>query len=404
MDPYALTSAAAMFTALLTTMPTTAEAAPPRCRGHVVTIMGTRSADTIAGSSRNDVIWGGGGKDVIRGARGNDVICGGARKDTIVGGPGDDALYGGTTDVPLRENGPGNLLIGGPGDDLLVPGRLGAGFEVAAVVSWAGARHAVSVDMAKGRATGQGRDRIVAVGPTAVELTDHDDTYRGTRRSDSVGAGAGRDVIRTGAGPDFVNSLPHPGQEDPGKGTDRVYLGRGEDYLGNYADGLVANGGPGADQIDHGGAGLVRLAGGGGDDVVNLVATTDSDQVVTGGTGTDTLEVQAAEPFSWDMATGAAAVGSGGVPATFTGFENGLFSWGGMVTVSGTDGPNTVNSWSSTDFSGLGGDDVFIGSPEADTFDGGDGSDTYLREHSGEGDVNTCTSVENDPKGSCSGP
>jgi len=81
-------------------------------------------------------------------------------------------------------------------------------------------------------------------------------------------------------------------------------------------------------------------------------------------------------------------------------FENAWF--GGLPwSVQGTDGANAIDAQSSlgVDFSGLGGDDSFTGSPYDDTFDGGVGG-TDVSFGMGDGS-DTCISVEVFYKADC---
>jgi Ca2+-binding RTX toxin-like protein len=59
------------------------------------TLTGTPGRDVIAGLSGDDVIDGGGGNDLICGGDGNDRLTGGAGEDVLSGDAGDDALDGG---------------------------------------------------------------------------------------------------------------------------------------------------------------------------------------------------------------------------------------------------------------------------------------------------------------------
>lgn len=72
----------------------------------------------------------------------------------------------------------------------------------------------------------------------------------------AVLADTGRDVTRTGAGPDFINSAQH---------RDRAYGGAGNDWIRGGADNDTLHGGPGHDYLvsTHG---RDRLFGGRGDD------------------------------------------------------------------------------------------------------------------------------------------
>jgi Ca2+-binding RTX toxin-like protein len=194
---------------------TAAGAAPPSCRGWTATIAGTDGADELIGSPRADVIVGRGGNDEIIGGRGDDLICAGGGADLIRGGRGNDDI------------------LGGPDDDRV-------GYE--------GSGRGVTVRLEAGRATGQGRDRLIDV--EGVQGSRFRDTIRGTAGDNLVYAKGGNDVVYGGRGPDFLVG---------GSGADRLVDLRGSNTLLAYtgADAIVAtphqgdwlDGGPGRDRI-----------------------------------------------------------------------------------------------------------------------------------------------------------
>jgi streptogramin lyase len=71
------------------------EIEPPKCRGRLATIVGSKRNDKLKGSKFSDVIAGLGGKDKIKGLNGKDRLCGGKGKDKLKGGKGRDKLDGG---------------------------------------------------------------------------------------------------------------------------------------------------------------------------------------------------------------------------------------------------------------------------------------------------------------------
>ncbi|MDP1795611.1 MAG: hypothetical protein Q8K63_15850 [Acidimicrobiales bacterium] len=100
-----------------------ADAAQPRCRGHVATIIvkagtgkGTAKRDVIVVTNRkgarvwagagNDVVCGGSGRDTLFGQRGDDDLNGGRGRDSLRGGAGVDSFQttpSDTTDVRAGE-------------------------------------------------------------------------------------------------------------------------------------------------------------------------------------------------------------------------------------------------------------------------------------------------------------
>jgi sugar lactone lactonase YvrE len=68
---------------------------PPKCKGRVANIVGSKKKDKLKGSKFADVIVGLNGNDKINGGKGKDRICGGKGKDKLKGGKGRDKLDGG---------------------------------------------------------------------------------------------------------------------------------------------------------------------------------------------------------------------------------------------------------------------------------------------------------------------
>jgi len=178
---------------------------------------------------------------------GNDRVD--ARRVAIVnGGEGDDGIVvaGGPSDVR-----------GGRGDDVIRAVARTAPHVRAAntpCATYSLATRGVRVDLDRGRARGEGKDRLVNL--RCVTGSRYDDVVIGTRLSDEISTLAGFDLVRSADGNDRVNS---------GANADRVYLGDGNDY------GL-------------GGAGWDRLYGQDGNDT--LEGWTDGDYL-DGGTGDD---------------------------------------------------------------------------------------------------------------------
>jgi Ca2+-binding RTX toxin-like protein len=229
-------------------------------------LTGTPARDVIAGLGGDDVIDGGGGNDLICGGDGNDRISGGAGEDVISGDAGDDSIDGGgqpangvdfaaydgspaavkaslTTGAAtgwgtdqlqgieglsgsrfgdsLVGDGRDNVLLGQRGNDRLtalggadlVSGTEGndtmnggAGPDLAFYRS---SPRAVRVDLARGLATGWGRDR----------LRSFEDVV-GSARADRILGTGGVNFIWGLGGADFI---------DGRGGRDHAYGGPGRD-------------------------------------------------------------------------------------------------------------------------------------------------------------------------------
>lgn len=80
-------------------------------------INGQGGDDVIYGLGGNDIIYGGGGNDTIHGGAGNDTIHGGAGNDTIYGEDGDDLIYGDNGDDEIHGGAGNDTIYGGAGND-----------------------------------------------------------------------------------------------------------------------------------------------------------------------------------------------------------------------------------------------------------------------------------------------
>jgi len=384
------------------TVPATAPAAPATCQGVHVTIRGTVNDDTLRGTRGRDVILGGPGNDTIRGLAGNDLICGGEGDDGLAGGRGDDELQGGS------QTSTGDVLRGGAGNDHLVPGLSRRSSQHARdTVSWAGEQAGVSVSVPRGTALSSAgasqHDTLLVEDSTVFILTDHDDKLVSTDRRDFVHPGAGDDMLRTRGGSDRI-WFP---QDEEADGTDTVRLGGDKDWVLHYGGGLHAWGGPGGDRIEQYGIGENMIDGGVRPDWIRVLVTDAADQRYLGSQGRDRLQVfeEAGQDIDWDMSTGTALRGPDDVPIVMSDFWQTSFrGLGGLLTISGTPRPERIFTRKSATFAGLGGDDQFSGSRFDDTFDGGEGRDLYDEDGHGHDDVNTCISVERDPRNHCSTP
>ena len=382
---------------------TVAANAAETCDGRRATIVGTAGSNTLNGTAGNDVIAGLGGSDTIRGHGGDDRICGGDGNDRLYGGSGRDRIFGGRDRLFVNDEGSderiGDQLRGGHGPDRLVPGLdPRAADEVTPdLLSWSTSTRGVRVDIARGTASGDGADTFARTGAT-VEGSDHADTITGSDRGDEVHGGAGRDSLHGYAGPDRLFDGAGDDVSWGGAGRDEVTGGTGRDEL---------HGGPDTDVVSDSEPGANRLYGSRGDDLVVELLSTRTGSVYDGGSGADVLSLNSffinggglPSTGTWDMGSGALAF-AGPVTATAraVGVEDvDLHTVGTSWRITGTAGPESLDAFFSrgTRFDALGGDDTFQGSPFADEFLGGPGTDSSPG--MGEGD-DTCVSVE-DPDG-----
>lgn len=233
--------------------------ASPECFGREATIVGTAGDDVLVGTNGSDVIHGRGGDDLIRGLAGRDHICLGMRRpnrhnDSVLrGNRGDDhlrgsggRLNGGLGDDVVKGvkaavlGGAGNdsllaaalsLAVPGPGRDRVKRGRL----------SYEDAKHPVRVDLARGRAYGQGMD--ILTGVHAVYGSEFGDVLKGDEHDNDLSSGGGNNTVYGRGGDDDIFS---------GDGNDTLYGRRGHDDLWD-SGGRNDNGygGPGHDSCQN---------------------------------------------------------------------------------------------------------------------------------------------------------
>ncbi|WP_342149904.1 calcium-binding protein [Methylorubrum sp. SB2] len=203
--------------------------------------------DLKGGDGRDD-LTGGSGDDHIHGGRGADHLHGGGGHDDLDGGTGDDSLDGGLGDDDLAGGAGNDSLDGGAGIDT-------AGFDDSA--------KAVTVDLGKGRATGNGTDTLKNI-----------ENVSGSHHGDRLTGNAGRNELHGGDGNDSASG---------GKGDDSLHGDAGNDVL---------SGGDGRDRLE-GGTGKDMLTGGSGDDTfVFTHATGDGiDRITDFRHGQDTFEL-----------------------------------------------------------------------------------------------------------------
>ena len=173
------------------------------------TLIGSKKDDTLRGDDRTNFLLGLGGNDQLEGRGGDDVLFGedttGANptfgspgSDVLDGGSGNDTLFGGAGLIA-------DTFIGGPGPD--------------DTVSFADAPTGVNVDLATGRSSGEGLDRLSGI--EDITGSAWADRLVGDAKANSVSGGDGNDTLSGGSGDDFLGG---------GNGTDTARGGPGRDY------------------------------------------------------------------------------------------------------------------------------------------------------------------------------
>jgi len=370
------------------------------------TIRGTAGNDVLRGTPHRDVIAGGFGNDVLIGGAGDDLLCGGPGSDKLRGQTGDDVLLGGADERVIVDTEAyewhGDALSGGPGDDVLDGGsdKSRQGLGTTDRITYVGSATGVTVDLLKGRASGEGEDTIR--GPIHdVTGSRYDDVFRGTNDADHFDGSAGSDWADGRGGADWLGDSastlpngPHTPHDELGSknvliggaGNDEIFGGAGDDDI---------RGGTGDDNLG-GDYGVDRISGGTGDDQVGDWFGAQPGARIDGGPGTDTLAdvmfyVPSDIPEKGGRSDSAGTVDLAGETITSSvdgvsvriplgGIENASSGWG-TWTMIGTDGPNELIAGDEKHPVRIiagGGDDQMMGSFKHDLLDGGAGKDTDL--------------------------
>jgi Ca2+-binding RTX toxin-like protein len=444
--------------------------------GHVEALTGT-SADgqTLQGNGIANVIRGGSGHDVLRGGGGDDALYGGAGNDAFDGGDGNDHIDGGAGGDAMGGFGGNDVfIVDDAGDTVIEAEGEGADEVRTSLAAYTLAAHveALTGTSAAGQAlTGNGLANLIAAGAG-------NDVIDGGAGADTMRGGAGDDIYLVDHPSDAI-------VEDPGAGEDEIQTGlaayslaaaanverltgtsdAGQALTGNGLDNRI-RGGFGNDTID-GGAGADHMAGDNGDDVyvvdhlsdtvfeeynrgtdeirtalaaysiagnghverltgtsgfgqaltgndeANVITGGAGDDVVDGGAGSDALDGGGgSDSADYSLAQGrvivnlsASALGtfalaaasvreSAGVTDTLANIENVRTGAGDDVLIGSEDANRFEGGANADRLEGRGGDDrleggegddALIGGAGADTMTGGTGDDVY--EVDSEGDV-----------------
>ena len=352
----------------------------------------TPYADYLVGSDGNDSINGLAGNDFIEGARGDDQLTGGDGNDILSGGVGNDALHGGEGDDVLSGDEGVDTLDGGNGFDTadysfsLDSWNINLAAGTAAIIRTNGSAPVETLASIEAVIGGLGSDRITG--------DDGANRIQGGAGNDILQGGGGDDVFVVGGDEDGIDAV------DGGSGYDRIEAAADDTVIGLSSIGnvelITSNGHANvrieatdeADTLDLSAAelsGIVSIdlgAGndvvtgtlgadvinaGAGDDVIRYVGLGTGADTLDGGDGSDRIEAAANDAVIRLASYQNIEVISGG---QFTG-----------VVLARTDAAETTNLNGLT-VEGLsridleGGDDIFVGTAQADVVRGGSGNDT----------------------------
>ena len=258
------------------------------------------------------------------------------------------------------------MLAGGDGEDMLIgqsgDDTLDGGAGVLDFAAHPTASGPVTADLAAGRVTGEGTDRLIGV--EGVAGSRHADTLQGGSAASILSGGPGNDTIVGTGTTDILLPLARGARVDllgrtaTGEGTDAV-TGI-EVVVGTPGDDVLA--GSDADEVFIAGGGADSVSGGGGSDIL---LGGDGADALAGGSGDDVLR--------GDQTTGAADRLDGGDGADVA--DYGTSTAGVSVSLASGTGPSGDSIAAVEMLSGSGHADVLVGDAGNNTLMGGPGDD-----------------------------
>ncbi len=292
---------------------------------------GTGGPDVLKGTNKRDVLCAKGGADVLIAKGGNDVLKGGGGADLLTGKAGNDSLSAGPGD---------DTLSGGKGNDKL---KGQGGIDVA---GFSDSREPMQIDLAKGKASGNGDDVLSAVEDAIGSPAD--DELTGDGGVNKLSGGEGNDLLSGGPGDDRL--------EGQGGNDSVSYAAAAGPVIANLrAETVTADGTDSVTSIEN-------LTGSSHDDTIE---GDDADNVLDGGPGRD-LITYASAPGAIDADIGAQGANGDGTDGLY-GFED----------LSGSEHDDRLTGGENGNvLSGAGGKDMLIGLGGNDDLRGGAGSDT----------------------------
>ena len=309
-----------------------------------VTLLGT-AALNATGDNNANILTGNTAINKLFGLDGNDVIDGGKGADSMVGGLGSDTFYvNDSKDVVIEAN------TGGADVDLVIS-AVSYNLNTAAPTTL-GAQEIEKLTLATGLANINGTGNGLA---NVITGNDGNNTLDGGLGADSLLGGLGNDVFIVDDPGDTVTELG-------GQGTDIILSGVSIGALAANVENLTLTGtlalnatGNGLENVITGNSAANSLDGAGGNDtyVIGINDTVND----TGSELSDTIKVG----FTFNLATSMATVAGVDTVMSVAGIEN--------ITLTGTTAINATGDFR---------DNILTGNSAVNTFDGGDGNDTYV--------------------------
>jgi Ca2+-binding RTX toxin-like protein len=327
------------------------------------------SADVAPGGVENFTVNAGTGADKVSG--GGSGATGGAFPTALAvnGGAGDDTLTGGSA---------GDTFVGGAGNDAIAGG---GGSDTA---DYSGSESGVQVDLTAGTASdGEGGSDTLGSIQTVLGSSFHDILHGAASGSDTLLGDGGNDLLVSGGANDVMNG---------GVGVNTAsYVDASAAVTVNLVTGSGGGSGSGSDTLMNiqratgsafsdaltgdaennrivGLAGNDTESGGLGNDTFGMGPTPDGSDVISGGSGLDTV--------LYSSRTGVITVNLSGVTSTNGANGEGDTLNGDVENASGGTGRDTlVGNGSNNTLTGLRGADVLRGLAGNDRLFGGRGAD-----------------------------
>ncbi|WP_422463575.1 calcium-binding protein [Endozoicomonas sp. ALB115] len=382
----------------------------------------TGGDDSITGTSANDILLGGAGNDTLTGGAGNDQYVGGTGDDTYVYTSGQDVIdsTGGGTDILRFSGGIGFSDVSSglvkSGDDLIL--RVAGGpNQVTLKNFFLGGEHLVETMTfdTGGQITS---DQIFGVFglPVPNPSADYDNTLEGTTGDDASLAGTvqndlvkgfnGDDQLLGNAGNDRLEGSNGADTLNGGAGNDLLIGGRGNDtYVINAGGGqdVIVNSGGGSDTLHFDGIDFNQVSSGlmrsGNDFILRISGGTDQvtfkDWFLGGDNVVDTITFASGGQLSAAQIFGAFGA-SNPDPAGSPDYQNLPDERSFGTILSGSAGDQVILGSSDADLlDGGAGNDQLYGNAGSDYLMGGDGNDTY--HFAANGGSDTINNLSNTP-------
>jgi Ca2+-binding RTX toxin-like protein len=363
-------------------------------------LLGSALNDILSGDEASNVIDGGDGDDELHGLDGDDTLIGGSGNDILDGGAGNDTLIGGSGN---------DLLAGGAGNDTYV---FADGFGLDTVTEDEdGGSDTLDLSAVTEKLTFLIDDAGIGVEAAEGPLTDKI-THLGNQLENLVGGSSDDRFAFSGSGNingeidgrEGFNTLDYSGYGfgisldlETLTATGLKAFSNIQALVGSSLSDTLIGPYTAADyRLTAENAGTVtflsgifsfseleNLVGGSGDDTFSFSGDGSISGIISGGTGSDTLDYSAYNPgdgsgVTVNLSTGSATGVGLGEAHSISGIEN-LVGSAYNDILSGDEGSNVIDGGAGDDeLYGLGGDDTLIGGSGNDLLAGGDGSDTYL--------------------------